>query len=73
MTFLIALVAAALAGPNPGVLSLEHVEQFTLQAPSQYAWNADRPSFDQGTLFVVAVDREVATVRQAGGAVLYVG
>ena len=73
MTFLIALVTAALAGPSPGVLFLDHVEQFTLQTPSQYVWNSDRPSFAQGTLFVVAVDREVATVRQAGGAVLYVG
>ena len=73
MMFLIALVAAAMAGPNPGILSLEHVEQFTLQTPEEYVWNADRPSFHQGTLFVVTVDKDKADVHQAGGTVLYVG
>ena len=69
------LMTAALAA-NPtaeGVSRLAHVEPFAVAEPALFAWNAEAATFTSGTLFVVAVDKEHAKVRQVGGPVLYVG
>jgi len=71
--FILALIASALAGPNPGIVSIAHIEPFQLETPVDYYWNATRESIVEGTLLVVQVDPERARIRQAGGPVLYIG
>ena len=68
-----ALMSVALAAPPDGVLALDSVEHFTLDAPLRYHWVAGAPSMQQGTLFVVEISPDSAHVSQAGGPVLYVG
>ena len=66
--------AALAAGPTAeGISRLAHVEPFAVAQPALFAWNAEAATFTSGTLFVVAVDKNRAKVRQAGGPVLYVG
>ncbi len=71
--FILTCILAAFAGPNPGVITLTHVQPFQLEQATTYPWNGHRSSFDQGTLFVVEVDPNQAQPRQAGAPVLYVG
>ena len=69
------MMSVALAGTptNDGISRLAHVEPFSVSEPALFAWNADALTFTSGTLFVVAVDKAQAKVRQVGGPVLYVG
>jgi len=71
--FFLALVAAALAGPNPGIVSIAHIEPFELETPVPYPWNASQESIVDGTLLVIHIESERARIRQVGGPVLYVG
>lgn len=67
------LLATALAANPPGIIALDHVETFTLEKPATFWWNADQPTFTQGTIVVVEVAPAWALTRQTGGHVLYVG
>ena len=73
MIGMLLMSVALAAAPSEGVSSLAHVETFSVTQPALFAWNAEARTFTTGTLFVVAVDKKHAKVRQVGGPVLYVG
>lgn len=60
--------------PRPRVqLALHHAERFTVAAPFQHLWRADRPLVTSGWLLVVSGDPELLRPRQVKEPVLYVG
>ena len=70
---ILSLISAALAGPNPGVIAVQHAEFFRIEQATEYAWSASKSTYTRGTIFVVKIEPDYAKPSQTNGAVLYVG
>jgi hypothetical protein len=67
------VIGAAGASPAPGQVEVLLSQPFTLAQPYAYTWSQPQTHITTGTIVVVIVHPEDATVRQVGGPVLYAG
>ena len=70
---LISLISAALATPPQKAVEVKLAQYFEVNEPITFHWQAEQPSFKNGTILVLAVNKAQALPRQTQSPTLFVG